>query len=40
MQIFNKLIDRVSGDGAYLRKTLQAASNFDEFTVSTSTSLH
>lgn len=35
MQIFNKLIDRVSRDGAYLRDTLQAASNFDDFTVST-----
>ena len=38
MQIFNKLIDRVSRDGAYLRNTLQAASNFDDFTVSTDTS--
>ena len=38
MQIFNKLIDRVSRDGAYLRNTLQAASNFDDFTVSTTSS--
>lgn len=37
MQIFNKLIDRVSRDGAYLRDTLQAASEFDDFTVSTRT---
>ena len=34
MRIFNKLIDRVSRDGAYLKATLQAASGFDEFTVS------
>ena len=34
MQIFNKLIDRVSRDGAYLKATLQAASEFDDFTVS------
>ena len=34
MRIFNKLIDRVSRDGAYLKATLQAASEFDDFTVS------
>ncbi len=34
MQIFNTLIDRVSRDGAYLRSTLRAAAEFDEFTVS------
>ncbi|CAK0740272.1 hypothetical protein CVIRNUC_001238 [Coccomyxa viridis] len=32
MRIFNKLIDRVSRDGAYLEATLQAASEFDDFT--------
>ncbi|CAL5223694.1 g6247 [Coccomyxa viridis] len=32
MQIFNTLIDRVSRDGAYLRSTLRAAAEFDEFT--------
>ncbi len=34
MQIFNTLIDRVSRDGAYLRSTLRAAAEFDDFTVS------
>ena len=36
MQIFNRLIHRVSRDGAYLKATLQAASEFDDFTVSAS----
>ena len=34
MQIFNTLIDRVSRDGAYLRSTLRAAAEYDDFTVS------
>lgn len=33
MQIFNKLIDRVSRDGEYLQRTLQPAAKFDDFTV-------
>ena len=36
MRIFNRLIDRVSRDGAYLKATLQAASEFDDFTVGAS----
>ncbi len=33
MQVFNKLIDRVSRDGDYLQRTLQPAAEFDDFTV-------
>ncbi len=32
MQVFNKLIDRVSRDGEYLQRTLQPAAEFDDFT--------
>ncbi|CAL8463402.1 g2936 [Coccomyxa elongata] len=32
MQVFNKLIDRVSRDGEYLQHTLQPAAEFDDFT--------
>ena len=32
--VFNALIDRVARDGAYLRRTLQPAAEFDDFTVS------
>ena len=33
MRVFNALIDRVAGDGAYLRATLRPAAEFDDFTV-------
>ena len=34
MTLFNVLIDRVSRDGAYLRRVLAPAAQFDDFTVS------
>ncbi len=33
MTVFNALIDRVAADGAYLRRTLRPAAEFDDFTV-------
>lgn len=38
MQVFNKLIDRVSRDGEYLQHTLQPAAEFDDFTARASPS--
>jgi glutathione synthase len=32
MQVFNKVIDRVSRDGDYLQTTLRPAAEFDDFT--------